>query len=170
MGSRVTDCVEDYAALASSFLDRWSELAAKSASKIDAGDYTAANAAQDATAGTMLAAQAGLASTGLWWECLAGHGDFEGESTENESQTFKVAKGADEEAKVEVLRRFMTGPGLEELGAGAVTVEPEELKPGEDEFTLYADGVQCPGATYVTEVRVTVGDRRETRWVWITVT
>ena len=102
MASRVTDCVEDYAALASSFLERWSAPAATSASKIDAGNYTAANAAQDATASTMLAAQAGWASTALWWECLAGRGDFEGEATENQSQTFKVAKGPDQAAKLAV--------------------------------------------------------------------
>jgi hypothetical protein len=170
VASRITDCVQGYTVLASSFLESWSALASKSASKIDAGNYTAASAVEDATAGTMLAAQTGWAGTALWWECLAGVGGFEGEATTNRSQKFKVEKGADEEAKLEPLRSFMTGPGLEELPAGAVTIHPEVLKPGEDEFSLGADGIVCRGATYVAEVNVTVGKKPKPRWVWITVT
>ena len=166
MASRVTDWVQGYTVLASSFLESWSALASKSASKMDAGNYTAANAVEDATAGTVLAAQAGWAWTALWWECFAGVGSFEGEATVNRSQKFKVPAGA----KLELLRTFMTGPGLEELPAGAVTIHPEELKPGEDEFTLRADGIVCRGATYVSEVNVTVGNKSDARWVWITVT
>jgi len=170
VASRITDCLRPSTVLASSFLERWTALAARSASKIDAGTYTAASAVEDATAGTVLAAQAGWAWTALWWECVAGRGSFEGEATVNRSQRFKVEKGADEGAKLEPLRTFMTGPGLEELPAGAVSIHPEELKPGEDEFTLRADGIVCRGATYVTEVNVIAGRRRTSRWVWITVT
>lgn len=166
MASRVTDCVQGYTVLASSFLERWSELASKSASTMDAGNYTAASAVEDATAGTALAAQAGWAWTALWWECFAGLGGFEGEATVNRSQKFKVEAGA----KLELLRTFRTGPGLEELPAGAVTIHPEELKPGEEEFTLRADGIVCRGATYVSEVNVTVGQDSTPMWVWITVT
>ena len=137
---------------------------------MDAGTYTAASAVEDATAGTVLAAQAGWAWTALWGECFARRGSFEGEATVNRSQKFKVEKGADEGAQLEPLRTFMTGPGLEELPTGAVTIHPEELKPGEDEFTLRADGIVCRGATYVTEVNVTVGKKSTSRWVWITVT
>lgn len=170
MESRITDYVQGYTGLASSFLEQWSALVSKSASKMDAGNYTAASAVEDATAGTVLAAQAGWAWTALWGEWFAGLGGFEGEATVNRSQKFKVKKETGEGAKLEALRTFMTGPGLEELPAGAVTIHPEELKPGEDEFTLRADGIVCRGATYVTEVEVTVGKKSKSRWVWITIT
>jgi hypothetical protein len=166
VASRITDWVQSYTVLASSFLERWRALASKSASKIDAGTYTAASAVEDATAGTALAAQAGWAWTALWSECVAGLGGFEGGATVDRSQKFKAPAGA----KLELLGTFKAGPGLEELPAGAVTIHPEELKPGEEEFTLRVDGIVCRGATYVSEVNVTVGQERTPMWVWITVT
>ena len=166
MASRVTDCVQGYTVLASSVLEQWSALAKKSASTMDAGGYTAASALEDATAGALLTAQAGLASTALWWECLAGRDGFEGEATTNRSRKFRVPPGA----KVELLRTFVTGPGLEQLPAGAVTIHPKELKSADEEFTLRADGIVCRGATYVSEVNVTFGQVSTPMWVWITIT
>jgi hypothetical protein len=59
------------------------------------------------------------------------------------------------------------GPGLETLPG--VTIHPEQLEPGQTEFTLRTDGRVCRGATYVGEVEATTDGGTEVFFVWITV-
>jgi hypothetical protein len=163
--SRVSDLVREYTTLASGLLDRWSALGSRWASEVDAGTYTASCAVEDAAAGATLAAEAGWSWAELTWQAVATCCGREGEQTPAETHKFRAPAGA----KLKLRRGFpMMGPGLDVLTG--VTIEPEQLAPGETEFTLHAGPGACRGGTYVVEVEATTDDGTTTLVVgWITV-
>jgi hypothetical protein len=166
MASHVSDLVQDYTACASGLVDRWRVLASRSASRVDAGTYTASSAVEDTAAGATLAAEAGWLWAGWAWQAVAKCCGLECVPSTAESDPFQAPAGA----KLKLLGEPTMGPGLDKLPG--VTIHPEQLEPGQTEFTLRtADGTVCRGATYVAEVEATFdeGKEHEVLLVWITV-
>jgi len=166
MDSRVSDFVQDYNALATSLLERWSGLASRAASKMDAGAYDATSAAEDAAAGARLAAEAGWLWTEWMCETFAKLAGFEGGPNIAESQPFEAPKGS----SLELAGPLLKGPGLAELPVSAVTIRPPQLGPKQTEFTLRADGSGYRGGTYVGQVNATTEKGKATAvTVWISI-
>jgi hypothetical protein len=163
MASHVSDLVQDYATFASGLVERWSERASRSASKVDAGIYTASSAVEDAASCATLAAEAGWLWAEWAWQAVADCCGLECPPDTAESQPFQAPAGA----KLKLRAEPTMGPGLETLPG--VTVHPEQLEPGQTEFTLRTDGRVCRGATYVGEVEATTDGGTEVLFVWITV-
>lgn len=165
MESPISNIFQSYTATATSMLEQWSALASKSASKMDAGAYDAASAAEDAIAGTTLAAEGAW----LWtaWACEAFAKLYGLEAGPNiaESQPFPAAKGA----SLKLAGPLAKGPGLDRLPASAVTIEPEQLGPDEEQFVLRANGSGYRGATYVGLVEATTAAGTEVVPVWVTI-
>jgi hypothetical protein len=165
MESRVSDIVQAYNDLASSLLARWSEMASKTASKVDAGAYDASSAADDVVAGSWLATEA----AGLWaaqtlsaWATLAG---YKPKPNIAVSQRFEAPAGA----KLVLRGPLAKGPGSDHIPPSKVTLQPEQLQPGEREFKLKADGTGHRGGTYLGVVDATTNAGTEPVYVWISI-
>jgi hypothetical protein len=165
VGTQVSDIVEGYTNLASSLIERWSELASRSASKADAGTYNAASAAEDLFAGTTLATEAALEWATRCYRTVAAIAG-QGESTEKvQSQQFSASAGA----ALTLAGPLAKGPNMDQLPVSAVTIEPSQLAPDETTFVLCADATGHRGATYVGKVNATTGAGTTPVTVWITV-
>jgi hypothetical protein len=163
--SRVSDVVQGYTRLASSLLERWSELASKTASRVDAGAYDAASATEDVIEGSWLATE----GAGLWaaqtfsaYATLAG---YEPAPNLQTSQPFTAPKGA----KLDLLGSLVRGPGPDHIPASAISVQPPQLGPEQTEFTVKVDGTGCRGGTYVGVVSANTEAETKTVDVWISI-
>ena len=63
----------------------------------------------------------------------------------------------------------MTGPGLEELSPARSRSTPTNSRPESTSSLSVPTASERRGATYVTEVNITVGNEAKTMFVWITV-
>jgi hypothetical protein len=165
MDSRVSDLVQSYTRLASSLLERWSELASRTASKVDAGAYDASSAAEDVVAGSWLATEA----AGLWAaQTLSAYATLAGYKPEPNIQTsepFKAAKGA----KLDLRGALVRGPGPDNLPPSAISIQPPQLGPDQTEFTLEVDATGYRGGTYVGVVNATTDAGTKPLNVWISI-
>jgi hypothetical protein len=165
VGNQVSDIVEGYSTLASSLMERWSELASRSASKADAGTYDAASAAEDLFAGTTLATEAAWEWATQCYRTVAAVA-CQGESAETvESQHFSAPAGA----SLTLAGPLVKGPNMDKLPVSAITIEPAQLAPEETTFVLRADATGHRGATYVGKVNATTEAGTIAVTVWITV-
>jgi hypothetical protein len=162
----MSDVFQSANSLASTLLERWTELGSRTASKVDAGVYGPSHAADDATAGANLVAESAWMWAAWTWETFAALAGLEGEPNIAESQPFPAPEGAE----LELAGPLARGRGLEQLPVGCVTILPQELGPGETKFKLRADATGYCGGTYVGEVKVTVNGTAEPPvHVWISV-
>jgi len=160
-----SDILEGYTNLASSLLERWSELASKAAARADAGTYDAASAAEDFLAGTVLASEAAW----QWAEqCYRTIAIVTGQGNQADmvvSQQFSAPAGA----ALELAGPLVKGPGMDQLPASAVSIVPAQLGADETDFVLRADATGHRGATYVGKVNATTDAEPTPVTVWITV-
>jgi hypothetical protein len=119
---------------------------------------------EDAAAGATLAAEGSWSWAELTWQAVAGYSGNEDPQIAVKTYTFKAPAGA----KLTLRRGFpMMGPV--DILQG-VTIEPEQLAPGQEDFTLHTGRSVCRGGTYVVEVEATTDDgTREVVLGWITV-
>ncbi len=165
MGTQFSDIVKGYTTLASSLLERWSELASKAAAKVDAGTYNAASATEDLFAGTTLATEAAW----QWAEqCYGTAGTF----TARQDSAEKVESGqfsAPAGASLTLAGPLVKGPNMDQLPVSAISIEPAQLAPDETAFVLRADATGHRGATYVGKVNATTAAGTTPVTVWIAV-
>jgi hypothetical protein len=166
VGTQASDIVEGYAALASSVLERWRDLASKAAAKADAGTYDATSAAEDMIAGATLATEAAAEWAAQCYRTVASV-TGQGESAETvQSPQFAAPAGS----TLALAGPLIKGPGKDQLPVSAITIEPAQLGHGETAFSLRADATGCRGATYVGTVNATTNNGATTPViVWITV-
>jgi hypothetical protein len=168
VGSQVSDIIEGYTTLASSLLDRWSELTSRAATKADAGTYNAASATEDLLAGVTLATEAACEWASQWYKAIA---TVTGQdSTEMvESPPFSAPPGA----ALRLAGPLVKGPNMDQLPVSAISIEPAQLAPGATAFVLRADATGHRGATYFGKVNATTDEGTSEEptpvTVWITV-
>jgi hypothetical protein len=165
MASRMSDLVQSYTSLSTSLLERWSTMASRSASKMDTGNYDAASAAEDAAAGWTLAAEASWLWAAYAFDAFAAFTGFEGGPNISKSRPFVAPAGA----TLELAGPLSKGAGLAQLAPALVTIQPAQLGPEQESFTLRVDGSTCRGATYAGDVIATVGRTTTLVPVWVTV-
>jgi hypothetical protein len=165
MATPLTDVVQDYAKLASSLLERWTEHASMVASKLDAGSYDADGAAAD------LAATASLA-TESWFLLAAEALDAAAILTGRQhrphlvhSTLFSTSLAG---ATLELPGPLVSGHGAQ-LPVSVITLEPAELDPAETDFSLSADATGHRSGTYVGTVEASASGQVEPVRVWIIV-
>jgi hypothetical protein len=149
MGSRVGDVVQSYATLTSSLLERWSAHASEVASRVDAPDYDAESAAADLAACASLATESGFRLAAEALEAIATLTGCEDDQNIVTSQPFNAPAGA----TLKLAGPLVEAPGLDELPASVVTIQPPRLAPTQTEFTLRANAAGHRGATYVGTVQ-----------------
>ena len=165
MENQNSDILEGYTNLASSLLERWSELASKAAAKADAGTYDAASAAEDFLAGTALATEAAWQWAAQCYRTVATITGQGSEAERVESQQFSAPAGA----ALALAGPLVKGPGMDQLPVSAVSIVPAQLSPDETTFVLRADATGHRGATYVGKVNATTDAETTPVTVWITV-
>ena len=166
MENQNSDILEGYTNLASSLLERWSELASRSASKADAGTYDPSSAAEDLVAGTALATEAAWEWAAQCYRTVAALAGQTESEEKVKSQQFAAPAGA----ALSLAGPLSKGPDMDQLPVSAITIEPTQLAPKETAFVLYADATGHRGATYVGKVNATTEAGTTTPvTVWITV-
>jgi len=153
MALRASDVVQGYTTLASSLLERWSSHASTVAANAEAPDYDAESAAADLAACASLATESGLLLVAKMLDPFGVLSVGGGQPNIVNSQPFEAPAGA-------MLK--LTGPLVESLGGdelpvSIVSIQPPQLSPNADKFTLRADATGHRGATYVGTVAASTG-------------
>jgi hypothetical protein len=158
----LSDVVDGYTSLASSILDRWSNLAGRAAEEFENGEYDAGCAAEDVATGAWLASLGGLEWVEQYCEALETLVGFEeAGSAALTSPPFPAPPGA----RLKLVTTFQSGPGLQFL-------LPEEISIqwlNDAEFVLRANVTECHGGTYYGVVRAETDSASTDQWVWIAI-
>jgi hypothetical protein len=165
MGSPLNDVVKDYAELASTLLERWTEHASKVASKLDDGTYDADGAVADLVTTASLATESGFM---LAAQVLDAAALLSGSQHKRHVVATTPFASSLAGATLALAGPLVSGHGAQ-LPVHVITLEPSQLEPGETEFSLSADATSCRGGTYVGAVEASASGKVERILVWIIV-
>jgi hypothetical protein len=146
LASQLADVAAGYVDLASTLAKEWSGHVSKVADKLEAGGYRANDAVADLASTTLVVGKTWFLIASEALDAIAILADSKDEPAESSHFVCPVPRAT----------LVLTGPLTDGFGnflpAGAVTVIPSTLAPGETRFFLRADATGYPGSTYEGEI------------------